>query len=83
MDGNLNQLARELRENPALVESIMRSRDGQDLLRLLNRQGDGFQRAAESAARGDSAEMARRIRQIAQSPDGAAIVERIQRAFRK
>ena len=81
MDGN--QLARELRENPALVQSVMRSRDGQALMRMLDQQGEGFQKAVQSAAHGDSAEMARRLRTMAQSPEGAALMERISRMFRK
>lgn len=83
MDEKLNQAAKTLRENPALVESVMRSPDGQSLLRMLERQGNGFQDAVKSAARGDGGEMARRLRQIAQSPEGAALLERMERTFRK
>ena len=82
MDGNLNQLAQELRSHPALVQSAMRSKDGQTLLRMLDSQGDGFQRAVQSAAQGDSAEMVRRLERLTRSPEGAAILERLYHAVR-
>ena len=76
-----SRLAKDLRENPALLQSVMGSPDAQELLRTLNRDRDGFRQAVRSAAGGDSADLANRIRAVAQSPDGAALLERIQRTL--
>ena len=41
MDEKTSQIMGELKRNPALLRRVMESRDGQDLLRLLDGQGDG------------------------------------------
>ena len=45
--------------------------------------GAALQRAAQSAARGDTSEMARMVSQIMRSPEGAALVQRINKAVQK
>ena len=80
MDVSERDLARKLRENPALLQSLMRSRDAQTLFRMLGGQDGGFRRAVQSAAQGDTEEIARRLRQVAQTPEGAAVMERLRRA---
>ena len=54
-------------------------------MRMLTQQDQGaaLQKAAQSAARGDTADMVRMVTQLMQSPDGAALVERINKALRK
>ena len=79
MNGDVSRAVEELRKNPALLQQIMNSRDGQELLRMLS--GNGFERAAESAAKGDGNEMAQRIRQVMQTPEGAALLERIRKSL--
>ena len=85
MDENTARLANELRQNPAMLQSLMRSSDGQALLRMLTQkdQGAGLQKAVQSAMRGDTTQMADMVRQIMQSPDGARLVERINQATKK
>ena len=85
MDENTARLAKQLQSNPAMLRSLMQSRDGQALLQMLT-QGDhgaGLQRAVQSAARGDTSEMVRLVNQIMQSPGGAELVDRINKAVQK
>lgn len=85
MDENTARLANELRQNPAMLQSLMRSPDGQALLRMLTQkdQGAGLQQAVQSAVKGDTTKMVEMIRGLMNSPDGAALVERINQATRK
>jgi hypothetical protein len=63
----------------------MQSRDGQMLMQLLTKDdnGTGLQQAVQSAVHGNTAPMAEMVKQIMQSPDGAALVERINKAIQK
>lgn len=85
MDENTARLAEHLKSNPALLRQLAQSKDGQTLMRMLTQQDQGaaLQKAAQSAARGDTADMVRMVTQLMQSPDGAALVERINKALRK
>ena len=85
MDENTARLAEQLKSNPALLRQLAQSKDGQTLMRMLTQQDQraALQKAAQSAARGDTADMVRMVTQLMQSPDGAALVERINKALRK
>lgn len=85
MDDNTARLAQQLRQNPAMLQSLMRSPDGQTLMRMLTQQdqGAGLQQAVQSAMKGDTTKMAEMVRRIMQSPGGAALVERINQAAQK
>ena len=85
MDENTARLAEQLKRKPALLRQLAQSKDGQTLMRMLTQQDQGaaLQKAAQSAARGDTADMVRMVTQLMQSPDGAALVERINKARRK
>ena len=85
MDENSARMAEQLRKNPAMLKSLMQSRDGQTLMRLLTQEdgGAGLQKAVRSAAKGDAAAMTQMVNQIMQSPEGAALVERINKAVQK
>ena len=85
MDEKSAQMAEQLRKNPAMLKSLMQSRDGQTLMQMLT-QGDGgtgLRKAVQSAARGDTGAMTQMVSQIMQSPEGAALVERINKAVQK
>ncbi len=85
MDERSAQMADRLRKNPAMLKSLMQSGDGQTLMRMLT-QGDGgagLQKAVQSAAKGDASAMTEMVSQIMQSPEGAALVERINKAVQK
>ena len=85
MDEKTARLAEQLKNNPAMLQSLMQSRDGQMLMQMLTQgdQGAGLQRAAQAAAKGNPAEMASMIQRIMQSPEGAALVDRINKAVQK
>lgn len=85
MDESTARLAEQLKQNPEALRTLMQSQDGQRLLQLLTQgdRGAGLQRAAQAAARGNPAEMVQMMNRIMQSPDGAALVERIQKAVQK
>ena len=80
MDTMNSQFARELRNNPELLRHVMNSQDGQTLMRLLTQadQGARFRQAVQSAANGDPSAMAGCLRQVTQSPEGAALIARLQ-----
>lgn len=85
MDENTARMAEQLRKNPAMLKSLMQSRDGQALMQMLTQgdQGAGLQRAVQSAAKGDTTAMVRMVNQIMQSPEGAELVERINKAVQR
>ncbi|MBR5472091.1 MAG: hypothetical protein IKU81_08300 [Oscillibacter sp.] len=85
MDESTARLAEQLKNNPAMLRSLMQSRDGQMLMQMLT-QGDhgaGLQQAVQAAARGNTAQMTQMVQRIMQSPDGAALIERINKAVQK
>lgn len=79
------KLANQLKSNPAALRSLMQSPDGQALLRMLTQgdQGAGLQQAAQAAAKGNPAQITEMINRLMQSPEGAALVERINKAVGK
>lgn len=85
MDENTARLAKQLQSNPAMLRSLMQSRDGQALLQMLTQgdRGASLQRAVQSATKGDTAEMVRLVNQVMQSPGGAELVDRINKAVQK
>lgn len=85
MDETTARLAEQLKNNPAILRSLMQSQDGQMLMKLLT-QGDSgvkLQRAVQAASKGNTAEMVQMVNQLMQSPEGASLVERINRAVQK
>ncbi len=85
MDDKTKRLIESLRANPNAVQSLFRSQDGQELLRLLTQgdRGAALQQAAQQAAQGNTADMARMVSQLMKSPEGAALVERVNKTLRK
>ena len=79
------QLAAQLRSNPAALRSLMQSPDGQALLRMLSAgdQGASLQKAAQSAVRGNPADLMRMMNQVMKSPAGAELVQRINRSIKQ
>jgi ribonuclease D len=85
MDENIARLAQQLQKDPAKLRSLMQSQDGQTLMRMLTQgdQGAGLQHAAQAAVQGDPGEMAEMVKRVMESPQGAALVERINKAVQK
>ena len=85
MDEKTAKMAEQLRKNPAALKALMQSRDGQALMQMLTQgdRGAGLQRAVQSAAKGDTTAMVQMVNQIMQSPEGAELVERINKAVQR
>ena len=83
MDNMTAQLANQLKQKPAMLKSLMQSGDGQSLMQMLTQgdQGAGLRQAVQAASTGDTAQMVQMVKQVMESPDGAALVERINRAM--
>ena len=85
MDEKTTRLVEQLKSNPAMLHALMQSRDGQALMQMLTRgdHGASLQRAVQSAAKGNPAEMVKLVNQVMQSPGGAELVNRINKAVQK
>jgi len=85
MDETTAKLAEQLKRNPALLQALMQSRDGQTLMHLLTQgdQGAGLQKAVQAAVRGNTGEMVQMMNRIMESPDGAALIQRINQAMQQ
>jgi len=85
MDEKTLKLMEQLKNNPAMIQSLMQSQDGQTLMRMLTQgdRGAGLQRAVQSATRGDTSQMVKLMNQIMQSPSGNELVQRINKAMQK
>lgn len=85
MDEKTRQLIETLRSNPAAIQSLFRTQDGQRLLQLLTQEdrGAALQRATQNAFRGNTDEMVQLVGRVMHSEEGAALVERINQAIRK
>ena len=79
MDENTRQMMEQLKSNPAALRKLMQSRDGQTLMQALTRpdNGAGLQRAVQAAMQGNTNIMADLVSRVDQSPEGAALLERI------
>lgn len=85
MDDKTRQTINQLNQDPATVQRLLTSQDGRRLVEMMSRANGGpaLQQAAMSAMRGDSAQITQMINQLMQSPEGAALVERINQATQK
>ena len=73
MDDKTSRLVNQLKGNPAMLRALMQSQDGQALMQM----------AVQSAAKGRPEEMVKMVNQVMQSPEGADLVERINKAVQK
>ena len=85
MDNKTQQLIEKFRHNPAMAQALLRSGDGQKLMQLLTRNDGGaaLNRAAQSAAKGNTAELAAMLSNLMQSPEGMAVMSRISESAKK
>ena len=85
MDENAKRMMDQLKADPAALRQLMQSRDGLALMQALTRphNGAGLQRAMQAAMRGDTNVMAELVGRVAQSPEGAALMERVSQRFQK
>lgn len=79
------EMMSRLQQNPAQLQSLMQSQDGQRLMQLLcgSSSGDQLSLAAQQAAAGNPAQILKMLQQITSSPEGAALVQRISQQFKR
>ena len=79
------EIVEKFRKNPAALQSLMQSQDGQNLMRALqgNDGGKTLNHAAMQAAGGNTGEMVRLLQQVMGSPEGSALVHRIEENLKK
>ena len=79
------EMMERLKRDPAALQAVMQSQDGQMLLRLLSGSDGGrtLQQAVRQAAAGDASAMSQMLQGIMSSPQGAALVQRIGESLQK
>ena len=85
MDEQTARMIQQLKSTPAMLQALMQSRDGQTLMQALTRpdNGAGLQRAVQAAMQGNTNVMAELVNRVAQSPEGAALMERVSQRLQK
>ena len=75
-----NQKAAESGFSPEQLRSVLASKEGKQLMQLLNRDGGAALRQAAAAARNGDYEQAKRIMEpLMQTPEAARLVDEINR----
>ena len=79
---NNQDFIKQIQQNKGALLQLMSSPDGQRLIQLLSSQsGDGtLKKAASNAAKGNTSDISQMISKLMQNPEGAALVERINRS---
>ena len=79
MDAKTAAAIEKLKKNKNLAQTIMRSGDGQRLMSLLSGADGGaaLDQAAKAAAKGDTRQLSDLLKSVMQTPDGAAVVNRL------
>lgn len=85
MDENAKNILQGMNQDPAAVQRLLTSQDGRRLIQLMTQAngGSALQQAANSAMRGDTGPLMQMIDRLVQNPEGAALVERIDKAAKK
>ena len=85
MDHSTQQLIDRFKRNPAMAQSLLQSGDGQKLMQMLTAQDGGaaLNHAAQSAASGNTKELAAMLSNLMKSPEGIAIMQRINNSAKK
>ena len=85
MDQSTQQLNDKFKHNPAMAQALQQSLDGQRLMQMLTAQDGGaaLNRAAQSAAMGNTKELAAMLSSLMQSPEGMAVMSRISESAKK
>lgn len=79
------EMMERLKRDPAALQAVMGSRDGQMLLGLLSGSDGGrtLQQAVRQAAAGDASAISGMLQDIMSTPQGAALVQRIGESLQK
>ncbi len=76
---NQHDMMSRLQRDPGAAQRVMESADGQALMQMLSGPdgGAGLQQAMAQASAGNTAQLASMLRQVMQSPEGAALIRNI------
>lgn len=85
MDAKTLNLIQKFKQNRSLAENIMHSGDGQKLMNMLTKGDNGaaLERATQNAANGDTQELAQLLGSLMRSPEGAALMNRLNETAKK
>ncbi|WP_295859096.1 hypothetical protein [uncultured Oscillibacter sp.] len=85
MDDKAKSIIQGMNQDPAAVQRLLSSQDGRRLVQMMAQVNGGpaLQQAANSAMRGDTGQIVQMVNRLMQSPEGAALVERINQAAKK
>lgn len=85
MDDNTKRTIQQMNQDPATVQRVLTSQDGRRLIQMMSQAngGQALQQAANNAIRGDTSQIMQMINRLVQTPEGAALVERINQAAKK
>ena len=85
MDDKAKSIIQGMDQDPAAVQRLLSSQDGRRLVQMMAQVNGGpaLQQAANSAMRGDTGQIVQMVNRLMQSPEGAALVERINQAAKK
>ena len=89
----MQQLMQQVKNDPQMVQRVMQSPDGQKLMQLLTSsdngaglghagsgggaRGSALGHAAASAGSGNTAQMVSMLKKVMQTPEGAALLDRL------
>ena len=82
---NQNDMMARLQRDPGAAQRALQSSDGQALMQMLSGPDGGasLNQAMQQASAGNTAQLASMIRQVMQSPEGAALIRNIGTSFMK
>ena len=85
MDQSTQQLIDKFKHNPAMAQALLQSLDAQSLMQMLTAQAGGAapNHAAQSAAAGNTKELAAMLSGLMKSPEGMAVMNRINDSAKK
>ena len=76
---DIQQVLQQVKNDPQMVQRIMSYPDGQKLMQMLTGSdgGNSLNQATSAANGGNTAQMVGMLKKIMQSPEGAAIINRL------
>ena len=85
MDNKTQTIIEKFKKNPAMAQAVLQSGDGQRLMQMLTSQdgGTALNHAAQNAAAGNTKELAAMLSNLMKSPEGMAIMSRINDSAKK
>lgn len=81
---NEQDIVNKLKSDPRALKNVMQSQDGQALLQMLSGGNSAaLGQAARQAAAGDTASLNAMLSQVLSSPQGAALVQRLEEQLKR